>query len=757
MNKFGYRNIWYDARKKSVHLWSWDSNGNRIKNEIPFEPYLFVETSNTGDAVSVFKTNLKKIIFPSQFERRRYVKECGIKRLFFNLKAEQQFLLEQYIGLNDAPEFSSNPLKIYPLDIEINTYDYHDDNKIIKIRKKIHISEQNITLGKFRTYENIDEYDVWDEEKNKWISYKDSCYARQEFPKPEEAKYPINLITIYDSLSKKFHTFGLKPYNTKTNDVIYHLCSNEVTLLKEFLSLWTSDYPDVVTGWNSDGFDIPYIINRITNILGEDAAKSLSPVNSIYYKENIAQKFGKTVGRWVIHGLNNIDYMEIYQTFSREKRESYNLDYIGKVEGIGGKIKFNATSLAALSNKNWNDFVDYNIQDVNILVKLEEKLRYLKTMRIISHKGFCNIEATLGKVMVVAGAIAAQALKRNQILCTFEHDDMGNYAGGFVKEIEPGLKESVITFDADSLYPNCIVTLNISPETKIGKVISSDKETNEITIKLVNGKTHTLTRENFISFLHKEKISISKAKILYSQKIKGIVPEYVDELYSERVANKQAKFKIEKSLTKYDKNSDIYKEKIIRIEQLDILQYTLKILLNSIYGVFANRFGPLYDIDSAASITNTGQAVIKQASSIIDEYAKEKYGIQKPITHYNDTDSVAGDTIIRTSKGALPIKDIFETYKSNIISDKDHIIVSTPDLYCLSIDECKKPIYIKIKYATKHNTNKKRYKIKLKNGKEIITTEDHTCIVFDDQKNILIQKSAKEISIRDKMICNCYK
>ncbi|MDD4110001.1 MAG: DNA polymerase domain-containing protein [Clostridia bacterium] len=583
MNKFGYRTVWYDARKKCVHLWTWDDQGNRIEKIEPFKPYLFVETTNKSDAISIYGTNLRKLVFPSQFERRRYVKECGIKRLFFNLKAEQQFLLETYMGLNDAVEFSENPLKIYPIDIEV--------------------------------------------------------YAPNEFPKPEEAKYPINLITIYDSITKKFHTFGTKPYTTNQEDVIYHYYPNERIMLTEFLNFWTNDYPDVVTGWNSDGFDIPYIINRITQILGEDAAKSLSPVNSIYYKEDIAQKYGKTVGRWVIYGISVLDYMEVYQTFSREKRESYNLNYIGKVEEVGGKTKFNATSLAKLSENDWNTFVEYNIQDVNILVKLENKLRFLKTMRIISHKGFCNLEATLGKVTVVSGAIAAQALKRNQILCTFENDDMGNYSGGFVKEIPAGLKESVITFDADSLYPNCIITLNLSPETKIGKVMSMDKEKDEIIIKLVNGKEHTLTKEQFISFLQKEKISISKAKILFSQKVKGIVPEYVDGLYAERVANKNAKKAIEHSLDHCKKESEKYIQNVTRMEQLDILQYTLKILLNSIYGVFANKFGPLYDIDCAASITNTGQAVIKEASDILDQYAKEKYNIQEPITHYNDTDS----------------------------------------------------------------------------------------------------------------------
>ena len=479
MNKYGYRTVWYDARKKCMHLWAWDDNGNRVEKIEPFNPYLYIETSTKGDAVSVFGTNLKKITFPSQFERRRYVKECGVRRLFFNLKAEQQFLLEKYLRLNETFEFSEKPLKIYFLDIETDSPDH--------------------------------------------------------FPIPKDARHPINLITVFDSIGQNFYTFGLKPYTSKQPNVIYRYCRSETELLEKFISFWSNDYPEVMSGWNSDGFDVPYIVNRITNILGEDQAKKLSPVNSIYFKEDIAKKFGESVGRWVIHGINCIDYMEIYKTFSRDKRETYKLDYIGKIELGEGKIDINATNLAKLSNTDWDKFVEYNIQDVNLLIKLEDKLRFLKTMRIISHKGFCNMEATMGKVAVVSGAIAAQSLKRNQILCTFENEDMGEYSGGYVKEIQPGLIEGVVDFDANSLYPNTIITLNLSPETKIGKVISTDKDKNEVEIKLVNGKSHILTRENFISFLEKEKVSISKAKVLFSQKTKGIVPEYVDALYAERV------------------------------------------------------------------------------------------------------------------------------------------------------------------------------------------------------------------------------
>lgn len=587
MNKYGYRSVWYNAKKRCMHLWSWDDNGNRTESVEPFSPYLYIETTQKADALSIFDTNLKKITFPSQFERRRYVKDCGIKRLFFNLKAEQQFLLEKYNGLNDTVDFSLQPIKICALDIEV--------------------------------------------------------YAH-EFPDPQQAKHPINLLTIFDSISKQYHTFGLKPYTPSSPDVVYHYCSSESDLLQKFINHWSSDYPDVVIGWNSDGFDIPYIINRINNVLGEEYSRKLSPVDSIYYKENIAQKFGKTIGKWIIHGINCVDYKEIYETFSREKRESYSLDYISKVELNEGKIKINTTNLTALSDKFWTEYVDYNIQDVALLNKLEEKLRFLKTMRLISHKGFCNIESTLGKVMVVSGAIAAQALKRNQILCTFEHEDMGNYAGGYVKEVDPGLREGVVTFDANSLYPNTIITLNISPETKIGKIINVDNAANQIEIKLINGKMHTINIDSFAQFIKNEKISISKAKILFTQKNKGIVPEYVDTLYAERVQVKNTMKIREKELRKLLKESKGEQtEKTIGIksdiDRLDNLQSSVKLLLNSIYGVFANKYGPLYDIDCASSITLTGQAAIKEASDILDKYAADKYKVTLPITHYGDTDS----------------------------------------------------------------------------------------------------------------------
>lgn len=702
MSIYGYRNVWYNQRTKHIHLWTWNENKERVEYREPFNPYLFVESNTSNDAISIFETPLRKIVFTNQFDRKRYLTDSGIKRIFYNIKCEQQFLIDKFLYLSDKKEYGSLPLKISTVDVEV--------------------------------------------------------HSPYEFPKAEEARHPINLLTVHDSITNIYHTFGTSDSKKTRKNVIYYYCKTEADLLEKFINFWQNDYCDIVTGWNIFGFDIPYIINRITNILGPEYVNKLSPVGSLYYKEDTHQQYGKTMGRWVIHGINCVDYKEVYETFSREKRESYSLDHISKVELGEGKVQINATNLAKLSETDWDQFVDYNIQDVCLVVKLEDVLRFLKTMRLISYKGYTNIEATMGKVSVITGAVAAQALKRNRIISTFTPDNIRDYAGGFVKEIDPGLRESIVTFDANSLYPNTLITLNISPETKIGKIISIDETNDKIEILLVNGKIHNLTRENFYKFLEKEKIAISKAKILFTQSRKGIIPEYIDALYEERVKIKKEMFEVERSLVHCKEGSDKYKQNKLHKEQLDLLQFTIKILLNSTYGVFANRFSPLADIDLASSITLTGQSVIKQSSDIVDKYLKEKYNIAttSPITFYNDTDSVVSDTLIRTDKGIIRIDDLFTTIKNKShkveYTKLGHEVIIPTELYeCLSFDINNTIVkYKPIKCITKHKTNKKLFKITLKNGKQVIVTEDHNCMIYKDDK--LQQVTPKSLTGVEKMV-----
>ena len=485
MDYTGYRHVHYNNRKKSYNLWTWDKKtGERIVITKPFKPYLYVETTDkrSADATSIYNTLLRKLEFDNAFERNKYAKECGIKRLFYNLPPEQQILIEEFGKENNKSEFSQYPLKIYTLDIE--------------------------------------------------------SYSPNEFPDPEYAKDTINLITIHDSLTDTYHTWGLeKEFIPHNPNIYYYQCLTEIELLKSFLNFWKKNPPDIVTGWNIGGYDIPYLINRINNILDENTANTLSPINDIYKRENISMPFGKIGSRWYIRGISIIDYMDAYITFSRDKQESYKLDHIGKVELNKGKLEYNATSLSTLSETDWNQFVKYNIQDTEIVVELERKLKFLMLVRMLAHLGMTNFESALGTISIVTGALALQAMSKDMIIPTFTKTDVVPYDGGFVKPPQKGLHEAVVSFDANSLYPNTIITLNISPETKIGK-IHKVKDGN-VSFELSNGKQYTLTTEQFSEFARQQEIAISKANVLFSQKRKGFCPELVDILYADRVKDQK--------------------------------------------------------------------------------------------------------------------------------------------------------------------------------------------------------------------------
>jgi DNA polymerase elongation subunit (family B) len=615
-----YRNVYYDGKQQAIHLWTWDENGKRIKIEASYEPYLYVESNNHQDAVSIFNTPLKKIKFKNQFERNKFVNETPIKRLFHNLSCEQDFLLSTFKDDVYKPDFGKNPLKIFYWDIE--------------------------------------------------------TYSPGEFPNPENANDPINLITIYDTSSEKFYSWGLKPYTPTDPDVIYTHCKREIDIYEKMLNFWENDPPDIMTGWNTEGFDVPYLMNRIHKMMGEDEASRLSPVRSLYYRENVAlNKFGKMINRWYIRGVSNIDYMEVYKTFSRGDSESYSLNYISEKELNEGKTDIGGTNLASLSETDWDTFVKYNIQDVRLLVKLENKLKYLKLVKNLSYKGFIPFEQSLGKVSMITGAVAHQASLQNYTIPTFKSDHTRDeYVGGYVHEPERGLNEAVLSYDANSLYPNTIISLNISPETKIGKVLS--EENGEVNIRLATGKTINLTKDKFDKLVEKELLSISKYNILYTQKFKGVIPNLIDRLYNERV---QTKDEIQKNKQALHKEKDPEKIKIYNdnIFNLDTQQNVLKLILNSIYGTFAQQYSPLFDIDHSASITLTGQTVVKQAADIVYEYAKNKgfNGKKSDIYKYSDTDSIY-----------ISIKPLLDFLKYKFLNEDKEISSDTKEVI-YEIDE----------------------------------------------------------------------
>ena len=628
-----YRNVAYMPKDQLMRLFTWDEKGNRVSLDTTFEPYIYLETNNHSDSMSIFNTKLKKKRFRNQGERSRYLKDNKVTRVFENLNVQQQFLIDSFWKDNEKDEFTKNDLKVLFIDIE--------------------------------TYSPID------------------------FPKPDDPQHPINIITVYDSLRKHFITWGLKPYHKKNENHTYLYCKTEKDLLSKFISYISSDYPDILSGWNSEFFDLPYIINRITRILGEEETKKLSPVNFIR-PIVFTGKFGKEQVHWHIEGMSCVDYLDIYKRFCPVLRDSYKLDNIGETELGENKIDYGDTNLSSLADDNWELFVDYNVQDVNLLVRLETKLQYLQLLRMIAYAGLTTFEGALGSLSVITGLCAIKARARDQRIPTFNKGSINNdqqNAGAYVGEPRRGFQEHIVSFDANSLYPNVMITLNLSPETKIGSIV--DKTEKDITIKHVNGQTFTISHKNFVEFVKKEEIAISKAKVLFTQKEKGIIPITVDYYYKKRVEIKKKLASLKRKVVNLNKEDSDYKKLKHEIDHLNITQHTIKILINTIYGYFGNKHSPLGDGELAESITLTGQAVIKESNRLLEDYIGKKANLSPediskdtPII-YNDTDSsyislrhIVGKLGIKMldSKGKITqeyyklVQDIEDYLNENIIT-----------------------------------------------------------------------------------------
>lgn len=583
----GYRNVAYDPRQELIRLFTWDSHGQRIAIDSTFKPYIFLETNNNNsDATSIFKTPLKKRVFKNQFEKSKYLKESGITRVFENLSPAQQFLIDNFWSNNESAEFSQHPLKIQFLDIE--------------------------------------------------------TYSVNEFPDVEKANHTINIITIYDTLLKKFFTWGIKPYHPQSNDHKFFYCKTEKEMLQQFINFIRSDFPDVLLGWNSVLFDLPYLINRIKVLFDEETVSQLSPMGKVFSRY-LKGQFGRDTVRWYIDGISCLDYLDIYKRFCFVLRENYKLDNIAKIELGESKIDYGETNLSSLADTDWNKFVDYNVQDVRLLVKLEEKLQYFQLLRMLSYTGLTTMEAAMGSMSVIIGACAIRARNRNQKIPTFirSEDNGTQNEGAYVSEPRRGFQKYVVSFDANSLYPSVMVTLNLSPETKMGVIEEQTKE--GVSIRDVNGKTVKMSMHNFSKLVQQEKLSLSKAKVLFTQKHRGIIPEMVDIYYKLRVQVRKEYNKVKRQLSQLDKKDPTYQHVKDELSRLNIKQHTFKIFINTVYGALGNKIFPLGDDDLARSITLTGQAVIKQGNKILTDYINSKCG-KKPSDPEQDTPIIYNDT-----------------------------------------------------------------------------------------------------------------
>ena len=594
-----YRNIAYLPDEKCVRLFTWDEDGKRMSVDIPHKPYFYMETTQKADGISIFNTPLKKFEFPVEYRRGEQIRqmvraqrENGDKikvRIFENISVLQQFLLDRYWELNDTPEFTKNPLKIHFIDIE--------------------------------------------------------TYSPDDFPVPDKAKDTVNVITLWDSLEKHFYTWGLqRDYKPTLDNVTYKKCRSERDLLLSFVEHIEKDHPDIISGWNSEFFDMPYLMNRITKILGEEVANRLSPVN-VSYKREFRGKFGNMNTRWHLKGVSCVDYLDVYKGFTQGLRESYKLNNIAELELGERKVEYGEQNLASLADNDWQTFVDYNIQDVNLLVRMEEKLQFMMLLRMLAYVGLTPLENAMGTINVVTGAAVIEARSQGQIVPTFEVERSGDrYEGAYVGEPERGFKDNIVSFDLNSLYPSIMISLNLSPETKVGRFeVTGD---GDVVVTSITGKVVELTKEKFVRFVEKENISITRANCLFSQKKKGIFPLITDKYYDKRKVIKKQLGIAKRKLSKLKKGDLEYDDIKLEVDQSEVKQLTIKILINRIYGYFGNRVSPMGDPDITRSITLTGQSIIKKSNKIITEFVKKRTGLddiaieKDPVVIYNDTDSV---------------------------------------------------------------------------------------------------------------------
>ena len=306
------------------------------------------------------------------------------------------------------------------------------------------------------------------------------------FPNPDIADEELLSITLKNHQNKEIVVFGLRDYKTNRKDVTYYKCENEKDLLYDFINFWRSNFPDIITGWNTEFFDIPYLINRIKNVLGEDDAKRLSPWGDVYSKE--VYQMGRTQMVYDIRGIAALDYFDLYRKFTYTNQESYRLDHIAEVELGITKDENPHETFRDWYTKDYQSFIDYNIKDVELVDALEDKMKLIELCLTMAYEAKVNYVDVLGSVRYWDVLIHNYLMDKGIVIPQKKTTNKSSkYAGAYVKEPQVGMHKWVLSFDLNSLYPHLIMQYNISPET-----MKSEKTVPSMSVdKLLNKEVDT--------------------------------------------------------------------------------------------------------------------------------------------------------------------------------------------------------------------------------------------------------------------------
>ncbi|AGH31615.1 DNA polymerase [Synechococcus phage S-SKS1] len=467
------------------------------------------------------------------------------------------------------------------------------------------------------------------------------------FPDVESAAEEVLLITVQDYTTKQIRTWGQGPFNNKQENIIYKSFRTEYELLNDFINWWMieTNTPEVVTGWNSELYDMPYLVRRIDRILGEKLMKRLSPWGLVTERETIVM--GRKQISYDVGGITQLDYLNLYKKFTYKAQESYRLDYIASVE-LGQK-KLDHSQFDTFKDfytNGWQKFVEYNIIDVELVDRMEDKMKLIELAITMAYDAKVNYNDVFYQVRMWDAIIYNYLKKRNIVIPPKERSDKdAKYAGAYVKEPFPGKYDWVVSFDLNSLYPHLIMQYNISPETL--------RETRHPSVTVDKILNEELTFE-----LYKDS-AVCANGAMYRKDVRGFLPELMEKIYKDRTIYKK-KMLIAKQ--DYEKTPTKALEK--EIARCNNIQMARKIQLNSAYGAIGNQYFRYYKLVNAEAITLSGQVSIRWIENKMNGFLNKILQTEKvDYVIASDTDS------IYLNMG--PLVDKFLSHKSD---DKTKVV-----------------------------------------------------------------------------------
>ena len=440
------------------------------------------------------------------------------------------------------------------------------------------------------------------------------------FPNVQECSQPLLSITVQDHLSRKIKVWGTKPYTNNRDDVEYILCNGEEHLLRSFLDYWITNFPDILTGWNVELYDVPYICGRLERLFGEKEMKQISPWG-IVHRDEMEIK-GRQQIIYNMYGINVVDYLDLYRKFTYTNQESYRLDHIAFVELGQRKLDHNEfENFKDFYTKDWQKFIDYNIVDVELVSRLEDKMKLIELAVALAYDAKVNMQDVYYQVRMWDTLIYNFLKKKGIVVPPGKRSDKDEkYAGAYVKEPIPGKYDWVVSFDLNSLYPHLIMQYNISPET------------------LVQQRHPSATVNGVLS----QKIDVPKEFALcangaqYRKDIHGFLPEMMKKIYDERVQSKKLMI-----LAKQEYQKTPTKELEKSISKYNNIQMARKIQLNSAYGAIGNQYFRYYNLRNAEAITMSGQVSIRWIEHKMNKFLNKTLKTEgEDYVIASDTDSI---------------------------------------------------------------------------------------------------------------------